>query len=153
MAFSISQIKTKKKDYNDVKQYFSIVSNIPIMTPNIKYALNRYVNYSLKQRRLSKFYGDTLVGMIQELFERCCDKKYTELCKNDLLINENEILYQIKKAIYYGATQHIYNIYDEGVKELKISNLRKDILPPKRISSDQKLSQQQVSDYFKELVI
>lgn len=153
MAFSVSQIKVKKYKNNDVRQYFSVINSIPIMTDNIKYALNRYINYSVKLRRTSDFYNVTLLNMVQELFEKCCDKTYNELCINDLLRNENEILYQIKKAIYYGATKHIYNIYDEGIKDIKLLNLRKDILPPKRISSEQKLNQQQVSDYFKELVI
>lgn len=153
MSFSVSQIKLKKCKNNNVRDYFSVVNGISIMTDNIKYALNRYINYSVKLRRISEFHNDTLLSMIKELFERCCDKPYTQLCTSDLIRNENEILYQIKKAIYFGSTKHLYNIYDEGVKDICTTNLRKDILPPKRISSEQRLNQQQVSDYFKELVI
>lgn len=154
MAFSTAQIKrTKKSQSTDIRKYFGVVNGMTIMTPNIKYALERYINYTLKCRRISTLTADNIVRMIYELFENCCNKPYLDICKSDLLQNEKEILYQIKKAIYYGSTSHLYNIYETGVKEVRLANFRKDILPPKRISCENNLTSKQVADYFEELVI
>ena len=111
------------------------------------------MKYLLKFRRTSRIKVNNLKFMVQELLQNCCDKQYSDITINDIRNNENDILYQIKCAIYYGATQHIYSDYANGIKTLNTSCMRTDILPPKRIKNTEKLELNEVKDYFKELIV
>ena len=156
MSFELTMIKRNtKNNYSNqaIKQCFGVIKSIPVLTSNVVLALNRYVNYRLKVRRLSKFYRETLQEMIQELLEKCCGKSITQITKQDVVNNEKEILYQIKKSIYYGSTKHIYYEYESDIEQLDVSKLRKDILPPKRISDSQKVDNELVKKYFEDLMI
>ncbi len=155
MSFSLTQIKrnTHKSNYSNesIRRCFASVKGIPILTKNIVYALNSYINYRLKMRRLSDFDYEQLSIMIKELLENCCGKNFLNITKQDVLNNEKEILYQIKKAIYYGATKHLY--FEPGYVKIDITKLRKNILPPKRIPDNVTLESQIVKKYFEELKI
>ena len=148
MSFSLSQIQRKKSvNTNNIRYCFSVVSKMSILTKNVKYALGKYIDSRCKNRFTKDLTPDIIKEMIIELLEKCCNKNYINIGIKDVAVNENEILYQIKKAIYYGATKHLY--FNES-STLNISNLRTSVLPP--VKPERKLNEDEVQDYFKELI-
>lgn len=156
MSFTLTQIQRKQcRNKVDFRKCYAMINNWDILSNNVKLALKKYLNYRLKQRRTNNLFNDKLEEMIKELLECCCNKDYLQIGLQDVVLNENEILYQIKKAIYYGATKHIYSPYDNNMSNicgLNLNNLRQSVLPPKRITQEN-LSIEQVQDYFAELEV
>lgn len=164
MAFSMTQIKretSKQTHYSqqEIRRCFATIKGVKILTNNVIYALQQYTTYRLKQRRLAEFNYNQLLFMIQELLEKCCDKCFLTLTKQDVEINEKELLFQIKCAIYYGATKHIYFNHDTGVintdklRQNILPRNRKEVAPPQRIPLNTKVEADYVKAYFKELEI
>lgn len=152
MSFSISDIKRRGNcTNNSIRNCFSYVKNDRYLTDNIRYALERYLNFKLRKRFNSKYYDKTFIAMIKELLERCCGKCEEDITYTDVKLNEKEILYQIKKAIYYGSATHLYFEKDESVN-YSCENFRKDVLPPKRLPPEQELEKQDIINYFEEVV-
>ena len=85
--------------------------------------------------------------MINELLIKVCKKDLKDITMKDIKINENEIIYQIKRAIYYGATKTLYYDYDGFV------SLDLVVEPPKSKSGNRTLSEEEVIDYFKDVMI
>lgn len=156
MSFSLSQIQRKtvnKKitNTNNIKQCYYLINSLDIVSDNVKFALKKYLDYRFKLRHTNNLNASNLKEMIVELLQECCQKSYIHIGLKDTTLNEIEIIYQIKKAIYYGATKHIYSPYADNNTSIDCSNYRKDILPPKRLSNVQELQMDNVKNYFKEL--
>lgn len=159
MSFSLSQVQRKCNNrkvtnMNKIKQCYKYVNSLDIITDNVKYGLVKYLDYRFKQRKTNDLQYTLLQEMIKELLENSCQMPYIKIGIKQCKLNEVEILYQIKKAIYYGATKHIYSIYAnmENTPILDNINLRKNILPPQRLKQpDNEL--QTVKNYFSELEI
>lgn len=160
MSFSLANIKCKKPNKvnnittnKNIRTLYAYVNNLDIITDNIKIGLKAYLDFRVNLRNNTYLTVDNLEDMVVELLESCCNKSYLHIGIKDVSIEENEILYQIKKAIYYGATKHIYSPYDTvQAKEVYFgNNLRKDILPPKRVTVS--FNKKDTLNYFAELKV
>lgn len=151
MSFSISQINRKKivSKQDDIKQCYYYIKTNNLFTENLKIALWKYVDYRFKSRNRGRFTKNVLQKLIIDLLQNICVKSYKEIEINDIEINENELLYQIKRAIYFGAT---YSIYYSNADLLNLDRSMfkegEDIYKPRK-----KLNTEEVQDYFKGLMI
>lgn len=152
MSFSMSQIQRKTRSKQDyIKECHFTIKNLDILTENVKYGFWQYADYRFKKRNRGVFKGDILLDMIKDLLEYCCNKPFNSISRQDVSINENAILYEIKKAIYYGATRCLY---DENNTIIHIDkSMFKDSVEPQSIPGNRQLNQEEVKDYFKDLMI
>lgn len=122
MSFQLSEVvccrSSKKTLRYNVSSCFSLVNNMDILTANVKIALKAYVNYRFTRRNSNNLNSNSLNIMIKELLEFVCGKSYLKISKKDVLINEATILFEIKKAIIYGATKKLYFNEMENEKDL-----------------------------------
>ena len=153
MSFSMSQVNRKSVSKQDaVKRCYGLIYSNPILTDNVKLGMWKYAEYRFTQRNRGKFDKPQLEELIKELLEYCCGKSYLQISGKDVSINENQILYELKKAIYYGATRCLYDKTNTIIDTSKIT-FKENIQEPVRLSDDVKLEKQEVVDYFKELMI
>lgn len=148
MSFSMSQITKKGKSKKEkINELFRVLNNNTLINCNIRNALKAYINYILRNRNNFLISEKTFSNMINELLIKVCKKDLKDITMKDIKINENEIIYQIKRAIYYGATKTLYYDYDGFV------SLDLVIEPPKSKSGNRTLSEEEVIDYFKDVMI
>lgn len=122
------------------------------LTENTKTALWEYANYRFNKRNHSNFSSKRLQEMTEELLEYILHKDYKDITQEDILINENRIIYEVGRAIYYGAIHHLY--YEgTGIISSDDIKVRESLSEPVRIPDDEKLERQDVIDYFKGLMI
>lgn len=153
MSFSMSQIQRKthsKQDY--IKECHFVIKDLDILTDNVKYGLWQYADYRFRKRNRGVFRGDTLKTMIVDLLEYCCNKPFNSISRKDVNNNENQILYEIKKAIFYGATRCLYDA-NNTVIHIDKSMFKDDVKEPEIIPGNRKLDSEEVKDYFKDLMI
>ena len=105
MSFSMSNIKVKTKAKFNPKEYYSYIFNNPLLTKNVSYALKKYMDFRLTKRQCGLSMPKQK-DMINDLLCFCCNKPYIDITYLDVYDNENEIIYQIKRAIYYGSTKN-----------------------------------------------
>lgn len=151
MSFTLNQINRKKvtSKQDDIKACYFYIKNNDLFTKNIKYGLWKYVDYRFKSRNRGRFTVNCLKRMVDDLLENICGKNINSISINDLDINENEVLYQIKRAIHYGATRFIY-YEDADLIKLDRSDFKEgeEINKPRK-----KLNDDEVKDYFEGLMI
>ena len=148
MSFSMSQITKKGKSKKEkINELFRVLNSNTLINCNIRNALKAYINYILRNRNNFLISEKTFSNMTDELFIKVCKKDLKDITMKDIKINENEIIYQIKRAIYYGATKTLYYDYDGFV------SLDLVIEPPKSKSGNRTLSEEEVIDYFKDVMI
>lgn len=148
MSFSMSQITKKGKSKKEkINELFRVLNNNTLINCNIRNALKAYINHILRNRNNFLISEKTFSNMINELLIKVCKKDLKDISVKDIKINENEIIYQIKRAIYYGATKTLYYDYDGFV------SLDLVIEPPKSKSGNRTLSEEEVIDYFKDVMI
>lgn len=122
------------------------------LTENTKTALWEYANYRFNKRNHSNFSSKRLQEMTEELLEYILHKDYKDITQEDILINENRIIYEVGRAIYYGAIHHLY--YEgTGIISSDDIKVRESLSEPVRIPDNEKLERQDVIDYFKGLMI
>lgn len=149
MSFSLCEINVKSKKQTKVrdiiKKYYFQIYNIDILNNNIIYALKQYVNFRVTKRYTSDNSINEFGNMIKELLEYCINKKYNNISKEDVNNNEIQIIYEIKKAIYYGALHSLYyksniqvKFFEETIENLKVNSLK---------------NEKEVKDYFSDLNI
>lgn len=142
MSFSMTNIKIKSKTKFNPREYYSYIYNNPLLTRNVSYALKRYMDYRLSKRCVG-LSMQKQKNMISDLLEFCCNKPYLDIKYSDVYDNENEIIYQIKRAICFGATKKLYN--DElDVQDFDVSQFTK---PPKRLTQ-RITTDEEIKDYF-----
>jgi len=142
MAFDLSQIKRKTVTrQDDIKSCHWAVKNMDILTENVKYALWKYAEFRFTKRNRGRLTGNSLTEMIKELLEYCCNKSYNSISLQDVSNNENKILFEIKKAIYYGATRCLYDI-NADIMKIDLEAIQAPI---------QVMSKENVIDYFEGL--
>lgn len=149
MSFSLCEINVKSKKQTKVrdiiKKYYFQIYNIDILNNNIIYALKQYVNFRVTKRYTGNDSINEFGNMIKELLEYCINKKYNNISKEDVNNNEIQIIYEIKKAIYYGALHSLYyksniqvKFFEETIENLKVNSLK---------------NEKEVKDYFSDLNI
>lgn len=148
MAFTMQEVKRKSKTTKDyINQCYYIIYNNNLLTDNIKYALWKYVSYRFSNRQCNRLSAKTLNKMIEDLLEKVCRLSYSNIKLEDINACENSIIYQIKRAINFGATK---NLYYEKSDYIDPSNIIIDnVVPP----PNKHLSCDEVKDYFKDLMI
>ena len=147
MSFSLDSVKYKKVDIGDnIRKCFNVVNGNPILTDGIKCGLCNYVNYRLKNRYLN-ISPQKLNDMVADLLEYSCGINYLKLCKQDVINNELQILFEIKKAIKYGATRKLY--YDTVLDDDSLFNGIEVEYPKFKTNC----SVQDVQNYFSDLII
>ena len=147
MSFSMSNIKVKTKAKFNPKEYYSYIFNNPLLTKNVSYALKKYMDFRLTKRQCGLSMPKQK-DMIDDLLCFCCNKPYIDITYLDVYDNENEIIYQIKRAIYYGSTKKLYkddsDVYDFQVRDF----VKPPSKPSKRLTTET-----EIKDYFGDIVI
>lgn len=152
MSFSLSKVDYKKRSKQmEIKECYGTIMRIPCLTENVKLGVWKYAEFRFSKRCRGQLTSNTIQKMVQELLEKICIKPFIEINITDVSQFENEILYHIKRAIFYGATRSLY--YDINDIDLD-SYVFKDKLqvdvhkPVKDI-----LEKEDVLDYFKDLMV
>lgn len=153
MSFSMERVK---RNNTTVRQKISNCSNYLNsnykLTSDVIYALWQYVEYRYTKRNNTNFTAKRLQQMVEDLLEHILNKPYDDITYFDVYSNENIFIKEIAKAIYYGATKHLY--YAEEDIDVSSLNLKDDFIePPQRLSEDDKLEKQKLEDYFKGLIV
>ncbi len=148
MAFSMTKVNYKKTNIKQIaSDCFRFIREHVLLTDNIRYALNAYVNYRLKHR-YNHLSVETLNTLIINLLEYSCGKEYIKLCKQDVINNEIQIIFEIKKAIKYGATKCLY--YSNIINLDKFVDGEECVQYPK---FKQNYTIKDVEDYFSDIVV
>lgn len=145
----MSDIKRKavsKKD--EIKECYFFIQSLENITPNIKLAMWKYCSFRFGQRTCGRFTSKSAEKLLNELLVIVTSKTLKDVVINECKVYENELLYQIKRAIYFGATKTLY--YD-STQQLDLSYFKDSLDVPKRIQKDS-LNKDEVEDYFKGLV-
>ena len=109
MAFSMANVVVKKRNVDvNIKNIFSSIGNNPILTPNVKEALNIYLRYRLKHFGVVGLQKNGFDKLVNELLENCCNKHINDISFRDVNLNELNIIYQIKRAMELRAVKTIY---------------------------------------------
>lgn len=150
MSFSLSQIKRKTSTkQDDIKSCHWLLKDMDILTDNVKIGLWKYADFRFRKRNRGKFNAEVFRPMIYELLEYCCGKPYTSVSLKDVEKFETVILYEIKKAIYYGATRKLYDA-TSGLYEIDLSKFKDTIEPPK--PRNIVLEKSEVENYFGDVI-
>lgn len=154
MSFSLKQVNRKsvtKKD--NICQCLFYIRNNFIMTENVKYSLWQYAQYRFNKRNHSTFSSKRLSEMFDDLLEHTFNKNSSDVTYTDIYNNENILINEIGRAIYYGATKHLY--YDANdildVDNIELRNSIKD--EPIRLPENEKIEKKQLEDFFKGLIM
>lgn len=147
MSFSLSQIQCKKHNkQDDIKACYGVIKGMNILTENVQFGLWKYADYRFSKRCRGRLTSKTLKTMIIDLLEKVCNKSIESISYEDITIYESELLYQIKRAIIYGATRSIY--YDESdlinLDQILVANVDK----PKN-----DIDKQELIAYFESLMV
>lgn len=151
MSFSLLEVKKKCTTVKDrIIGCHRYINNNSILTPNVKYALNQYVNYRFSKRQNVTFTSKRLQQLVIDLLQYCCDEHIDNITYNHVEANEGSILYEIKRAIYYGATKCLYNAHKEDNTVYTVSD---NIVPVyfTTLSKSQLSNRHTVEEYFSEL--
>lgn len=135
MAFSMGEIKRKVPSKQaDIKACYYYVYNNDILTENVKTGIWKYCNYRFSQRNRGKFNKSDIEGMTKDLLEKVCRLPYNAIGLSIVSQNESDILYHIKRAIYFGATRTLY-YEDADYKDVtNINNTGYKIEKPRHIT-------------------
>lgn len=160
MSFSLSNVKYNKGTQNinsSIRSCFTLVKQMDILTNNVKYGINKYINYRFTKRNCKYFKADILQEMIYDLLQYVCGKPYISISLKDVINNEGDILYEIKKAIIYGATKHLYFVpsQEDETNDLTdfYSTFKKQPKDIEKLTEEQLQNEEQVKFYFEDLVI
>ena len=154
MAFDMNQIKRKSMTrQNNIKDCLRYIRSNQKLTENVKYAIWKYTEYRFNKRNHSNFTAKRLSEMIDELLEYVIPKQIKDITYIDVINNENKILYEIKRAIYYGATHYLYYQNNDGTMDIDTSKLVGIKAEPLRLKDEEKLTKEQVVNYYKDLMI
>lgn len=149
MAFSMSDIKRKVPSKQaDIKACYHYIYNNDILTDIVQTGLWKYCNYRFSQRNRGKFNVDTISNMTKELLEKVCRLPYNSIGINIVRQNELDILYHIKRAIYFGATRTLYYEDADYINTDSITNMNYKIEKPRHLTC-----KQEVIDYLEDIMI
>lgn len=150
MSFNMNQIQRKSiSKQDDIKSCYFIIYSNDILTENVKLGIWQYCNYRFSKRNRGRFSAKTIELMIEDLLQKTCYKNYNDITIDDVLKNENTILYHIKRAIHYGATRSLYYEKADEYNLDFIDDLKIDLNPPCK----ERMTTDEVKDYFKDLFI
>lgn len=150
MSFSLSQIQRKTTTkQEDIKACHWVLKDMDILTENVKIGLWKYADFRFRKRNRGRFTGKIFEDMIYDLLEYCCGKSYKSISIKDVEKFENSILYEIKKAIYYGATRKLYDA-TSGITDIDFSQFKDTIEPPKPRSV--LMEKEEVENYFGDVI-
>lgn len=149
MAFSMSDIKCKAPSkQTDIKACYHYIYNNDILTENVQTGLWKYCNYRFSQRNRGKFNVDTIREMTKELLEKVCKLPYNSIGLKNVDQNELDILYHIKRAIYFGATRTLYYEEADYIDLTSINNTSYKIEKPRHLTC-----KQEVINYLEDIMI
>lgn len=152
MAFSLDSVKRKARTkQTEVFDCHFYLKDLDILTENTRYALWKYVDYRFRKRHRGTLSSQQLEPLVQELLSYCCNKPYQSISRQDVINNENSIIYEIKRAIYFGATRCLYD-KDNQVLQIDKSKFKDTLDEPERVSTDFNMTLDAVKDYFKDLI-
>ena len=158
MSFEMAPIKIQQHSRaNNPKECMAFVRFEPRITEGIRFALQKYVEYRLTKRYGTSFTAKRLKILLDDLLNYCCNKPVEDITRQDIIINESVIVFEIKKAIKFGATNHLY--YEgSGVIDYNDINFKNqtvfDMKNTLRSTDDAvPLSHQEVYDFFGDLEV
>ena len=142
MAFSMSEIKRKvPSKQTDIKACYHCIYNNDILTENVKTGIWKYCSYRFSQRNRGKFDENTIQNMTKELLEKVCRMPYNSIGLSIVIQNESDILYHIKRAIYFGATRTLYYEEADYKDQSSINNIGYKIEKPRHLTCKEEVLQ------------
>lgn len=152
MSFDMSIIKKKtnvKQRIIDCKEYIRYNN---LLTSNIKMALSKYVDFRFNKMQHISFTSNRLNKLVVDLLQYICDKDYKDITLKDVQYKESSILYEIKRAIYFGATKCLYNQgTDSSALVQSYHSANKIPVYFTRLTSQQLKSRKVVEEYFDDI--
>lgn len=140
MSFEMSNIKRRKKVTNiDFKEYYSVIYSRTILTDNVKTALKEYLRFRLFKRS-SKITVADFNNMIIELLENIIHKDNNKIILEDVINNEEQLLYEIAKAIY---SKSLHSLIYKG---------NNNLLDMKPLTNKTQIKPSDVEDYYRSLM-
>ena len=82
-------------------------------------------------------------------------KPYISISKKDVINNEGDLLYEIKKSIIYGSTSHLYYVQTETKNDLTefYSSFKKNNNSVVKPTQEQLQNKEEIKNYFEDLII
>ena len=153
MSFSMNCIKVKHTTVRDkIIACHQYVNNSNILTTNVKYALNKYVDFRFTKRQNKNFTAKRLSELVEDLLQYCCDESIDNITIDYVEANEGSILYELKRAIYYGATKCLYNIELQNTCNTISNDLDKTPKYFNKLTNNQLKNKRVVEEYFEEVI-
>lgn len=147
MSFNMQDVKRKNKPKKEaMSEYSGVLNSSLLITPNVKQALWQYVLFRIFKRRNSKFSANVLEQMIEDMFVYIIKKPYENIRVEDVINNENQIIYEIANAIFYGNLHHLYYDDSSSVTDIRFKE-------PKPITLNRQLTNNELEDYFKNIMV
>ena len=78
MAFSMSQVKLKKKN-RDIRMYFAVINQLDNISDNTKLILNTYLRSRVKKYGIPLCNEETWKYQLKCLLKYCCGKEYIDI--------------------------------------------------------------------------
>lgn len=150
MAFSMSQIKRRNRTSGSVniKECFSLISKLGILTDNVKYGLTIYLKKRVKTRGVTNLSYDEFYQMVQRLLSYCCGKPFIKISQADVQLNECEILFHIKFATQKSFLKELYATQEDIDKWTQY-----DKKQPVKINQSVEINQALLDEYFGDVVV
>ena len=148
MSFSLNDIKVKKRPIKqEMSDFGKLINSKYMLTSNVKSAVWEYVKFRLFKIVHKSFTPEKFNDMIDDLMSHILHKDIKDITLEDVIINENEFIYEIANAIFYCNTHNLY--YNEDLKTKLENNLNNK---PKRIT--RKITKnEELEEYFKSIMV
>jgi len=150
MAFSMSQVKRRNgtSPKVDIKECFSLISDLGILTDGVKYGLTMYLRKRVKTRGVTHLNYNNFYQMIQRLLAHCCEKPFEKISYVDVQNFEHEILFHIKFATQKSFLKELYATQEDIDRWTQY-----DKTQPVKLNKTVKINQALIEEYFGDVVV
>lgn len=107
MAFSMSQVKLKKKN-RDIRMYFAVINQLDNISDNTKLILNTYLRSRVKKYGIPLCNEETWKYQLKGLLKYCCGKEYIDITAKDTDANKLELIHCLKNSLKVPNPKKLY---------------------------------------------
>lgn len=144
MAFSMSQVKLKKKD-RDIRMYFAVINQLDNISDSTKLILNTYLRSRVKKYGIPLCNGETWKYQLKGLLKYCCGKEYIDITANDTDANKLELIHCLKNSLQVPNPKKLYMDIDKT--DINLYEHVNDNKPSKMVLN-KGLSMEELQIYF-----
>ena len=107
MAFSMSQVKLKKKN-RDIRMYFAVINQLDNISDNTKLILNTSLRSRVKKYGIPLCNEETWKYQLKCLLKYCCGKEYIDITAKDTDANKLELIHCLKNSLKVPNPKKLY---------------------------------------------